>query len=258
MKNKMFKIIFLLCCVFLTASVALYCKNKSETVEAISYVSWGTRGQLVRDVQQALKNKGYYTGNVDGIYGTGTYNAIVSFQRDNGLTTDGIAGEATLSALGISSGTGSSGIGQTGQSNIDEDLYLLASAIHGKTPGFPYKRNFSIPHNVRWYLSRILQYIGSAKPLLSYNIFSFPEVGLAHCRKEKYLHKRRHGCPNPYNTLLPALYLLSALSQNRTGKLVLYGKSAKISLPANVSGHPVKTVHIPPAPCQYLSRRPMG
>ena len=110
MKNKMFKIIFLLCCVFLTASAALYCKNKNEIVETISYVSWGTRGQLVRDVQQALKNRGYYTGNVDGIYGTGTYNAIVSFQRDNGLTTDGIAGEATLRALGISSGTGSSGM----------------------------------------------------------------------------------------------------------------------------------------------------
>ena len=144
MKNKMFKIIFLLCCVFLTASVALYCKNKSETVEAISYVSWGTRGQLVRDVQQALKNRGYYTRNVDGIYGTGTYNAIVSFQRDNGLTADGIAGEATLRALGISSGTGSSGIGQTGQSNIDEDLYLLASAIHGEARGEPYEGQVAV------------------------------------------------------------------------------------------------------------------
>ena len=130
-------------CVFDSIS-GIILQNKSETVEAISYVSWGTRGQLVRDVQQALKNKGYYTGNVDGIYGTGTYNAIVSFQRDNGLTTDGIAGEATLSALGISSGTGSSGIGQTGQSNIDEDLYLLASAIHGEARGEPYEGQVAV------------------------------------------------------------------------------------------------------------------
>ena len=104
----------------------------------------GKRGQLVRDVQQALKNRGYYRGSVDGIYGTGTYNAIVSFQKDNNLTTDGIAGAATLRALGISSGTGSSGIGQTEQSDIDEDLYLLASAIHGEARGEPYEGQVAV------------------------------------------------------------------------------------------------------------------
>lgn len=74
-------------------------ESKKEVVPTLSYVSWGTTGQLVRDVQQALKNRGYYKGNVDGIYGTGTYNAIVSFQKDNALTADGIAGTETLRAL---------------------------------------------------------------------------------------------------------------------------------------------------------------
>ena len=144
MKNKIVKIIFLICCVITTASTVYYYKSQQQTITTLSYVSWGTRGQLVRDVQQALKNRGYYTGNVDGIYGTGTYNAIVSFQRDNGLTADGIAGTATLSVLGISSGTGSSGVSQTGQSDIDEDLYLLASAIHGEARGEPYEGQVAV------------------------------------------------------------------------------------------------------------------
>ncbi len=142
---KKIKIVFLLCCMFVIAGIAFhYEKNKNEVVSTLSYVSWGTRGQLVRDVQQALKNRGYYRGSVDGIYGTGTYNAIVSFQKDNNLTTDGIAGAATLRALGISSGTGSSGIGQTEQSDIDEDLYLLASAIHGEARGEPYEGQVAV------------------------------------------------------------------------------------------------------------------
>ena len=141
---KKIKIVFLLCCMFVTAGMVFHTNQKKEVVPTLSYVSWGTTGQLVRDVQQALKNRGYYKGNVDGIYGTGTYNAIVSFQRDNALTADGIAGTETLRALGISSGTGSSGIGQTEQSDIDEDLYLLASAIHGEARGEPYEGQVAV------------------------------------------------------------------------------------------------------------------
>ncbi len=141
---KKIKIVFLLCCMFVTAGMVFHTNQKKEVVPTLSYVSWGTTGQLVRDVQQALKNRGYYKGNVDGIYGTGTYNAIVSFQKDNALTADGIAGTETLRALGISSGTGSSGIGQTEQSDIDEDLYLLASAIHGEARGEPYEGQVAV------------------------------------------------------------------------------------------------------------------
>ena len=65
MKNKIVKIIFLICCVITTASTVYYYKSQQQTITTLSYVSWGTRGQLVRDVQQALKNRGYYTGNVD-------------------------------------------------------------------------------------------------------------------------------------------------------------------------------------------------
>lgn len=62
----------------------------------------GSMGEEVKQIQSVLKDLGYYTGNIDGIFGTNTRNAVMSFQRDNGLSVDGIVGNNTLSALGIS------------------------------------------------------------------------------------------------------------------------------------------------------------
>lgn len=68
----------------------------------------GSRSDEVRAIQQALKNRGYYNYTVDGIFGTRTKNAVMSFQRDSGLKVDGIAGVNTLRALGI---TGNASVG---------------------------------------------------------------------------------------------------------------------------------------------------
>ncbi len=59
----------------------------------------GMHGQPVKDMQQALKNQGYFTGLVDGYFGEGTENAVKQFQRYNGLQVDGVAGPATLRTL---------------------------------------------------------------------------------------------------------------------------------------------------------------
>lgn len=58
----------------------------------------GASGLDVKDLQQALKTLGYYTGVVDGQFGNGTYNAVEAFQRAMRLDADGIAGNYTLSA----------------------------------------------------------------------------------------------------------------------------------------------------------------
>lgn len=92
----------------------------------------GSRGEEVRRIQQKLKSMGYYTGSVDGIYGTQTQSAVRRFQRDNGLAVDGIAGPKTLSYLGISSG--SSGNGQYSSN----DVYLLAKVIAAEARGESY------------------------------------------------------------------------------------------------------------------------
>ena len=63
---------------------------------------YGYRGVEVVQIQKKLKSLGYYNGDTDGVYGTGTKNAVVRFQRDRGLTADGIVGANTLRALGLS------------------------------------------------------------------------------------------------------------------------------------------------------------
>ena len=63
---------------------------QNATVEALS--KYGSRGNEVTQIQTKLKRWGYYTGSVDGIYGSKTVEAVKYFQRKNGLTADGIAG----------------------------------------------------------------------------------------------------------------------------------------------------------------------
>ncbi len=57
------------------------------------------KGEAVSTMQQALKAQGYYTGEVDGKFGAGTLTAVKDFQTAKGLKVDGVAGEATLTAL---------------------------------------------------------------------------------------------------------------------------------------------------------------
>ena len=59
----------------------------------------GDSGVLVKQMQQALKDQGFYTGTVDGMFGFGTTEAVKAFQRKKGLTVDGLAGAGTLRIL---------------------------------------------------------------------------------------------------------------------------------------------------------------
>ena len=56
-------------------------------------------GIEVKQLQQRLKDLGYYSGDVDGQYGTGTQTAVTAFQAQHGLKADGVAGEQTLAIL---------------------------------------------------------------------------------------------------------------------------------------------------------------
>ncbi|MBQ6400456.1 MAG: peptidoglycan-binding protein [Clostridia bacterium] len=62
-------------------------------------LSDGSEGEQVRRLQQRLKDLGYYTGSVDGRYGSGTQAAVMAFQLRNSLTVDGKAGPATQRLL---------------------------------------------------------------------------------------------------------------------------------------------------------------
>lgn len=108
----------------------------TTSVETLSRV--GSRGDEVKQIQTKLKNWGYYSGSVDGIYGEQTKQAVIKFQKKSKLTADGVAGPQTLKAMGISSSSssGSSGGGQGQYSSSDIDL--LARVISAESRGEPY------------------------------------------------------------------------------------------------------------------------
>lgn len=128
---KLITIVILL--VSLISAIAIY-KNQKEntTIETLS--KYCSRGSEVTQIQTKLKRWGYYSGSVDGIYGTQTVNAVKYFQRKNGLTADGIAGPATLKAMGITSSSSSS----SSSSSYNSNLNLLARVIYGESRGEPY------------------------------------------------------------------------------------------------------------------------
>lgn len=99
-----------------------------------SVIAWGSRGQLVTLVQQALQQWGYLAGSVDGVFGRETYEAVVLFQQRNNLTVDGKVGSATAEALGLDL----SGAALTATLYRETELTLLARLISGEARGEPY------------------------------------------------------------------------------------------------------------------------
>lgn len=106
----------------------------ADTARAAVY--WGSKGAQVEAVQKKLKQWGYYGGAVDGVFGQETYDAVVKFQKKNGLAADGVAGSATLAAMGISDARAVAA--SSAGSSYASEVELLARLIHGEARGEPY------------------------------------------------------------------------------------------------------------------------
>ena len=88
----------------------------------------GSSGPTVTQIQTRLKSWGYYSGAVDGVYGSATEKAVKYFQSKNGLAADGQAGDKTLAALGL----------YAGEEPDSGDTELLARLISAEARGEPY------------------------------------------------------------------------------------------------------------------------
>lgn len=123
-KKRIFALVFALCLAFLGISVGavqIFMPEKESV-----YVATTSEN---KQVQQKLKDLGYYSGGVDGILGPKSITAIKNFQKAKGLTVDGIVGPQTLKALNITS---------SNSNYSSSDLYLLAKTIHAEARGEPY------------------------------------------------------------------------------------------------------------------------
>ena len=134
LKNKKKIIIFSIALLIIGVFVFLLLFENNE-VDALS--KYGSRGEEVKQIQTKLKRWGYYSGNVDGIYGSATLAAVKKFQKKNGLTVDGIAGKKTLEAMGIFNSSSSSS--SSNSSNVSSsNLNLLSRVVYGEARGESY------------------------------------------------------------------------------------------------------------------------
>ena len=136
MKRQKKRLCALLCTILLLNTLVL---GFTQSALAASYRQ-GDSGSAVTTIQMKLKRWGYFDGPVDGIYGSKTTKAVRSFQQKNGLTADGVAGPATLKALGMEQTSQNSGSSQTSSSggNASGDVALLAKVISAEARGEPY------------------------------------------------------------------------------------------------------------------------
>ncbi len=104
---------------------------------ASSLSKQGSRGDEVIAIQTKLSESGYYSGKIDGIYGSATKSAVIKFQRDNGLEADGIVGSKTLKALGIAQNSG-------GSKYTQSETALLARIISAESRGEPYEGQVAV------------------------------------------------------------------------------------------------------------------
>lgn len=130
-----------LCLILLAFAVSV-----AFTAANAAVVKQGSSGATVKKIQTKLKNWGYYTGAVDGVYGAKTKAAVQYFQRRNGLTADGVVGKATAAAMGItlSSSSSSTSTSSATSKSGNGDLYLMACCIYGEARGESYQGKVAV------------------------------------------------------------------------------------------------------------------
>lgn len=127
----MFKKIIALSVLIFFIGIAIRSYNNTQNTLS----KFGSSGNEVIKIQTKLKNWGYYSGDIDGIYGSRTKEAVKKFQKNNNLTADGIAGTKTLDKMGIT---------ESSSSSSENDAKLLARIINAEARGESYVGQVSV------------------------------------------------------------------------------------------------------------------
>ncbi|TQS74431.1 spore cortex-lytic enzyme [Ornithinibacillus gellani] len=168
-KNPIILLLMITLCIAVTTVT-----TERQTVHAFSpqVIQHGAVGEDVIELQSRLKYIGFYTGPIDGIFGWRTYWALRNFQYEFGLEIDGLAGQTTKNKLvkatkfdrnsvqteqEKSQGSNQSNkapekgntgnttsINQTPQGYSQNDIDLMANAVHGEARGEPYEGQVAV------------------------------------------------------------------------------------------------------------------
>ena len=136
MRKKVILIIILILLCISYVGYNVFLREDNNSSYALS--RYGSNSEEVKQIQTKLKRWGYYTGNIDGIFGSKTLSAVKWFQSKNGLTVDGIAGPKTLTAMGINASSSSN------NSSSTTDLNLLAKLVYAESRGEPYSGQVAV------------------------------------------------------------------------------------------------------------------
>ena len=154
--------------------------------QAATVLEVGSSGENVRKVQQRLIQYDYLDGEADGKYGEATRDAVILFQRRNGLTVDGRVGPDTAAALGVT--LSSSGSSSTSATIISADHRLLSKLVYAEARGESYKG--------RWPWRRSLKPRGERLLPQHHQRRHLPERGLfLRLQRLDQQHARLHGHP---------------------------------------------------------------
>jgi N-acetylmuramoyl-L-alanine amidase len=124
------KIISIIAVMITLVSGSLQASAKSSNL-----IYLGSCNNEVSHIQQILLNKGYFNHEITGYYGNITKNAVISFQRDSGIATDGIVGPITRSKL------------YTDDYN-SEDLYWLSRIVHAESEGERHEGKLAVANTI--------------------------------------------------------------------------------------------------------------
>lgn len=89
----------------------------------------GSKGEKVKEIQERLKELGYYKGEIDSNYGPSTKQAVFDFQKDNFLETDGRIGPNTKKVL-FDSNTKKKTVEKDPIKQVDTDFLILVNYNH--------------------------------------------------------------------------------------------------------------------------------
>ncbi|SDI97785.1 spore cortex-lytic enzyme [Salimicrobium halophilum] len=117
-------------------------------------IQQGAVGEDVIELQARLKHVGYYTGEVDGIFGWGTYWAVRNFQYEFGMEVDGLVGpdmKARLERVSTYDPGKYKNRGQNAGHSMStpsgysaNDIQLMANAVYGEARGEPYEGQVAV------------------------------------------------------------------------------------------------------------------